>query len=63
MITISIIQFRISGISSQWRVGGLLVNNEKDDGTKIPARGWQYQNGQCGLQDDDYLRVIGRTYF
>ena len=55
------IQFRISGISSQWRVGGLLVNNERDDGTKIPVRGWQYQDGQGSLQDDDDLRVTGKT--
>ena len=59
MIPISLIQYRISGISSQWRVGGHLVNIEKDDGTNIPARGWQYQDGQGGLLDDDYLRVIG----
>ena len=63
MITISLIQSRISGISSQWRVGGHLVNTEKDDGTDIPARGWQYQDGQGGLLDDDYLSVSGKTSF
>ena len=55
------IQYRISGISSQWRVGGFLVNNEKDDGNKIPVRGWQYQNDQSGWQDDEDLRIKGKT--
>ena len=54
-------QYDISGISSQWRVGGLLVNNEKEDGTKIPVKGWQYQDGQGSLQEDDNLRVKGKT--
>ena len=62
-IMVSLIQFRISGILSQWRVGGHLVNIEKDDGTNIPVRGWQYQDGQGGLLDDDYLSVSGKTFF
>ena len=60
---ISLIQYRISGISSQWRVGGHLVNTEKDDGTNIPVRGWQYQDRQGGFKVDDNLRVTGKTKF
>ena len=33
-----------------------------DDGTNIPARGWQYQDGQGGLKVDDNLNVKGKIH-
>ena len=59
-IMISLIQFRISGTSSQWILGGHLVNTDKDDGADVPERGWQYDNGRGGYKDDETLTVIGK---
>ena len=56
---ISIIQYRISGISSKWILGGLLVNTDKNDGADVPERGWQYDDGRGGFKYDETLRVIG----
>ena len=58
-IMISLIQYRISGISSQWILGGHLVNTDKDDGADVPERGWQYDDGRGGYKDDETLTVIG----
>ena len=49
-------QLRVSGISSQWRVGGHLVSTEKEDGTDIPLRGWKFDDLN-GWQDDHTLTV------
>ena len=57
---ISLIKYRISGISSQWILGGHLVNTDKDDGADVPERGWQYDNGRGGYKDDETLTVIGK---
>ena len=59
-IMISLIQYRISGISSQWILGGHLVNTDKDDGADVPERGWQYDDGRGGYKDDATLTVIGK---
>ena len=53
---ISLIQLRVSGISSKWRVGGHL-RTEKEDGTDIPLRGWKFDDRIGGWQDDDTLTV------
>ena len=54
------IQYRILGISSQWILGGHLVNTDKDDGAGVPERGWQYDDGHGRYKDDETLTVISK---
>ena len=58
-IKISMISWGISGISSQWRVGGHLASTEREDGAEIPIRGWKV-DGDGGWQDDGSLTVNGK---
>ena len=41
-----------SGVSAQWRVGGHLINSEKDYGADIPSRGWIFEDGDEEWQND-----------
>ena len=48
---------KISGVSAQWRVGGHLINYEKEDGVDIPSGGWLYEDGEGEWQNDEAMTV------
>ena len=48
---------KILGLSAQWRVGGHLINSEKEDGDNIPSGGWLYEDGDGEWQNDETLTV------
>ena len=46
-----------SGVSAQWRVGGHLINSDKEDVADLPSRGWLYEDSDGEWQNDETLTI------